>query len=547
MRDIVHDEVYMILILLAVLWSAFVIWRIRILARFFQLEGYQFSRFQLWLSADRNRYLPQRWLMGSGVGLGMALGLILVGVESVVLHLMWWTLIGLFMAWPEPVKEVKKRFVATQRATRLVGTAFALALILNLGAGLLFSGQDKWGSFLISVVGLISFGLAPLSLPLANVIMFPVEGTLRRGFLEKARRRLRQTDTKIIGITGSYGKTSTKVYLAHILSGRYKVLATPKSYNTLMGICIVVNNDLDPEFGYEYFVTEMGAYVRGEIEEICELVQPEIGVLIAIGPQHLERFGSIENIELAKYELIEALPKNGMAIFNADDERVFRKVSEGLHPDTRYSVSVEGHSDARFIAENIKHTVDGLRFDVIDRTTDSRATFNTRLIGLHNVTNILLATAIAREEGMSLNEIAMRVATLQPEAHRLNQTVLPGGVVVLDDAYNTNPIGAANALQVLSLYENRRILITPGMVELADQQDAENEKLGRLAADACTDIVLVGKKQTEPIQRGVQSTVFPAENLHVFDTIAEAIQWYQSIVRPGDAVLFLNDLSDNYL
>ena len=536
----------MALILLAVLWSVYVIWRIWILARFFQLEGYQFSRFKIWLEADRSRYLPPRWLMGGGVGLGLAFLLIISGLASAWLHLIWWAVVGLFMAYPEPVKEVKKRFVATQRATRLVGMAFALAIIINIGAGVAFSGQDKWGSLLIGLVGLVSFGLAPLSLPLANMLMYPVESTLRRGFLAKAQQRLRQSDTKIIGITGSYGKTSTKVYLAHILSGRFKVLATPKSYNTLMGICIVVNNDLDPDFGYDYFVTEMGAYVRGEIEEICKLVQPEIGILIAIGPQHLERFGSIENIELAKYELIEALPKNGIAAFNADDARVF-KASQRPHPDTRLTVSVEGHASARIVAENIKHTVDGLRFEVVDRETDSRATFNTRLIGLHNVTNILLATAIARDAGMTLNEIAMRVATLKPEEHRLNQTVLPGGIIVLDDAYNTNPVGAANALQVLSLYENRRILITPGMVELADQQDAENEKLGQLAATACTDIVLVGRKQTEPIRRGVQSTDFDPANLHVFDTIAEAIQWYQGMVRPGDAVLFLNDLSDNYL
>ena len=100
---------------------------------------------------------------------------------------------------------------------------------------------------------------------------------------------------------------------------------------------------------------------------------------------------------------------------------------------------------------------------------------------------------------------------------------------------------------MLSLYENRRILITPGMVELADQQDAENEKLGHLATTVCTDIVLVGRKQTEPIQRGVKATEFDTANLHVFDTVAEAIHWYQGIVRSGDAVLFLNDLSDNYL
>lgn len=542
-----------LLIGLALLWSAYIIWRIYILARFYQLEGYQSSRFGNWLKASRSRWASNRTMVGLIVGTGVGQILIAIGLDQPFVQFFWWAVVGFTVAWPEPVKEVKKHFVRTQRAMRLVITGCIVAAVLMIMPtvlmGLASDSISAGHLFTVGVLGWVLFILSPIFLPLGNLLMFPVEASLRRGFIEKARHRLKESTTTVIGITGSYGKTSTKVYLAHILAGKFRVLATPKSYNTLMGVCITINNSLDPEYGYDYFITEMGAYIRGEIKEICDLVHPEIGVLIAIGPQHLERFGSIENIEIAKYELIEALPDHGVGVFNWDDLRV-RVMAQRPHPNTRYGVSIhsEDNQGPRVEAGNVRHTVDGMAFEVVDNETGDHRTFNTKLIGLHNVTNILLATAVARHAGMSLNEIALRVATLQPEEHRLNRTVLPNGVTILDDAYNTNPVGAANALDALALYTTgRRILITPGMVELADLQDIENEKLGKLAAEKCTDIILVGQNQTLPIQKGVKTTNFDTKHLLVMDTVQEAIEWYQATVQAGDAVLFLNDLSDNYL
>lgn len=541
----------MIAILLAVIWSVLSIWQIRLLARFFQLEEYKSGRFVRWLMAKWERVAPMRFVVAGIGGLVLSGLMLAVGLDAVVIHTIWWIVVVIVIALPEPIKEVKKRFVATQRAKRLLGTAFGLAVVVNVGiAVILVSSQDKVeaGSLLIvSVVGLVSYGMAPLALPTANAVMYPVEGTLRLRFRDKARRRLVEARPIVIGVTGSYGKTSTKDTIAHILSGRFKVLATPKSYNTLMGICIVVNNELTPQAGYQYFVTEMGAYVRGEIEQICELTKPQIGVVTAIGPMHLERFKTLENTVEAKYELIKALPQDGVGVFNGDDERV-REMAERGYPDTRCCVSYgENPVDARLIAKNVRHTVDGLTFEVVDRETDEERTFNTRLIGQHQVTNILLAAMVARHAGMPLNEIGMRVASLTPSEHRLNRSTLPNGIVVLDDAYNTNPVGAVSALQALNMYEGRRVLITPGMVELGPLQDEENRKLGEAAAEYCTDIVLVGVEQTKPIADGVHSTDFDEARLLVVDTVQEAIEWYQRELKSGDAILFLNDLSDNYL
>jgi UDP-N-acetylmuramoyl-tripeptide--D-alanyl-D-alanine ligase len=542
-----------IAVLLALLWSALACWRIYRLARFFQIEEYMSGRFLRWMAARWERFAPKRFLGGALAGFIATGAALLLDVDLPAVHAAWWVGVAAIIGWPEPVKEVKKRFKATQRATRLLATAFTLAGVWNVGFMLVLLARvdqvEATTLQIIALVGLLAYFIAPLALPVANGLMYPLESTLRRMFRERARRRLQESKVKVIGVTGSFGKTSTKDYLAHILGGRYKVIKTPKSYNTLVGVSLTINNDFDPQAGYEYYVIEMGAYMPGEIKRICDLTRPQIGIIVAIGPQHLERFGAPEKIVTAKYELVQAIPKEGFVAFNWDDPRV-RGMAERGHPDTRIGVSCADPpaEDARLIAGNIRHSLEGLAFDVADRSTGEERTFTTSLIGLHNVTNILLATAVARQLGMSLNEIALRVTTLMATEHRLKQTRLPNGITMLDDAYNTNPVGSANALQVLALNKNgRRVLITPGMIELGDLQEAENEKLGRLAAEVCTDIVLVGVEQTRPIQRGVKSvTTFDPSRLHVFDTVTEAIQWYQRELRQGDAVLILNDLPDNY-
>ncbi len=185
---------------------------------------------------------------------------------------------------------------------------------------------------------------------------------------------------------------------------------------------------------------------------------------------------------------------------------------------------------------------------MVDTQANETAQFSTHLLGRHNVINILLAAAVARHLGMSLVEIGMRVATLESAEHRLQRKTLPGGITVIDDAYSANPVGAKNALDALALYETgRRVLITPGIVELGPLQEAENVKLGRYAAQICTDIILVGILQTQPIQRGIHETGFDDSHLFVFDTREDAIAWFQRELKPGDTVLFLNDLPDTYL
>ncbi len=540
--------------ILILIWLAGILLRIWRLARFFQLEGYDSHRFLRWVVARPQRYIMWRALVFAGVAALISLALNWVGQDTEMIYLLVWGTAAVLGVWPEPFKEVKQKFKVTQRAARLLITAFALGVIALVGAeitlNVAFGLADRTRFVVSTVIGLVVFHLAPLALPLANALNYPIEAGFRRMFRERARRRLRRAGPTVIGITGSYGKTSTKEYLAHILRGRYRVLATPKSYNTLMGVCIVINEELELDEPVDYFIVEMGAYVEGEIREICELTRPQISMVTAVGPQHLERFGSLENTAKAKYEIIEALPPDGVGVFNWDDAYV-RAMYERGYPEVRIAVTwqnAEHATQLRFIATDVQETLDGIEFTLVDTLLTEEKRFTSRLIGRHNVTNILMAVAVARHLGMSLNEIALRVATLEPAEHRLQRKTLPGGITVIDDAYSANPVGAKTALDVLALHrDGRRVLITPGIVELGPLQEQENARLGHYAAQVCTDIVLVGIEQTQPIQRGIHEAGFDGERLHVFNTRDEAIAWFRSALQEGDTVLFLNDLPDTYV
>jgi UDP-N-acetylmuramoyl-tripeptide--D-alanyl-D-alanine ligase len=342
------------------------------------------------------------------------------------------------------------------------------------------------------------------------------------------------------------------MYLAQILNGRYHAYPTPRSYNTLMGICLAINNDVADNHRIDYFIAEMGAYVPGEIRQICDLVNPMISIVVEVGPQHLERFGTLENTAQAKYEIIKALPPQGVGVFNWDNPYI-RSMMERGYPATRIGVSREvdpanAPEGVRFVASDIRESLNGLHFTVTDTDTETKTSeeFAAPLLGIHNVTNLVLATAVAIHEGMTLREVALRARTLQPAESRLTRQTTAQGITIINDGYSANPVGVVGALRALSLHRNgRRLLITPGMVELGALMESENRKLGEIAAAHATDVILIGK-QTEPIREGLLSAGFPKERLMTVSTLAESVQWYQSNLAAGDTVLFLNDLPDTY-
>jgi UDP-N-acetylmuramoyl-tripeptide--D-alanyl-D-alanine ligase len=286
------------------------------------------------------------------------------------------------------------------------------------------------------------------------------------------------------------------------------------------------------------------------VAELCDLVHPRIGVLTAIGPAHLERFGSLDEIERAKGELAECLPEDGTFVTTADDERCRRAAGRARCPVRFFSVA--GSPDAEILAEDVRMEAGTTRFRLCRRLPSSEveeAPVRTRLLGRHNVANLLAAAAVGVSLDLPLPVIARGLGRVEPPAHRLAPIVNEAaGVVVIDDAYNSNPVGAAAALEVLAAHKaERRLLVTPGMVELGERETAENRRFGAQAAEVCDIVVLVGREQSRPIRDGLEDASFPASQIHVVGDAREAEALLARTTRPGDVVLFENDLPDLYL
>lgn len=543
--------------LLALSWVGIVIWTARrciATLHLLQLDSYNNQRLMKWLNTQRTKRLLDLPLLLVSLALA-AVALVgwIADVPWIFLFvpLVWITLsVALFfLRKPGPSK---KPLVWTGRAKRI----FVVAAILSLSAIALlmfatawFSGesdleaQARWTLVLTILGGFVLQG-AWVSIILANIFLTPVQARVNNFHIGEARKRLKDVNPIVIGVAGSYGKTSTKFILETILVRRFQVLKTPQSFNNILGISRVINSDLRPE--HEVFIVELGGYQRGHIRRSTNLVEPKISILTAIGPEHLERLKTMDNVEAMNYEAIEAVPPSGLAVFNNDMEGSRRLADRTKHTKVLRFGLDQTAGNLFLTAEDISMSSEGLSFTIVNQNGERLAT-KTQLLGRHNVLNILGAACVALEMGMSLQEVAAAIPRIQPVPHRLQIIRGDGGVTVIDDAYNSNPVGAMEALNVLNEFrEGRRILITPGMVELGTLESRENEELGAKAATVCDYVVLVGFKQTQDILRGLQRESFPQDKIiHVAD-LTEATETLRQIVRPRDVVLFENDLPDLY-
>ena len=427
--------------------------------------------------------------------------------------------------------KAKKPLVFTERVKRL--TLTSVLLFLLPAAALCFAG-GKWALLFEGSV----IGLMPFYIMLTNLINKPIEISVNRYYLNDAKKLLRaHRSLKVIGITGSYGKTSVKYFLTAILSEKYNVLMTPENYNTPMGVVRTVRQYLSPL--HEIFVCEMGAKRVGEIKELCDLVHPHDGVITSVGPQHLETFGSQERVRKTKFELARALPRDGTVFLNADSEEL---VKENYRKNAVY-YSLAQKTD--YYAENIRTSVGGTAFTLCHG--EEREEFTTPLIGRHNVLNIVGALAVAHHYGLTYEEMKRGVKKLKSVPHRLELTDR-GRLAIIDDAYNSNPEGAKAALETLAMFDGYKILVTPGMVELGEKMAECNRNFGKQAAEVCDFVILVGKKQAEPIFAGLLEAGYPAEQTYVAETFAEAINLAYHTETGGKKPIILleNDLPDNF-
>ncbi|WP_409227903.1 UDP-N-acetylmuramoyl-tripeptide--D-alanyl-D-alanine ligase [Gudongella sp. SC589] len=441
---------------------------------------------------------------------------------------------------------IKKPLVMTQRATRLFRANFIIsAVFVALPSILVYSVTSN----LIMGVGLLVVAMAavyyyqPLVMVLSTMVMKPIEDNINMGYYRAAQNKVKSRENlEVVGVTGSFGKTSTKFIVGTILSQRFNVLNTPESYNTPMGLSKVINNDLSDE--HEVFVAEMGAKKIGEIREVAQLAQPRIGILTSIGPVHMDTYKNIDNIMKTKYELIEALPTDGIAVFNYDNEYVKKLADKTFKEKMLYGL--ENVEELDIYAEDIVVNEKGSEFTLRDKEGNS-VRCKTRLLGKHNIYNLLAGACASKILGLSFEEISMGIEKIEPVEHRLNLIESANGVIIIDDAFNSNPVGTKAALEVLSQFrEGRKIIVTPGMIELGEMEESANREFGVNIGKVCDYVILVGEQRTKPIYEGLMETSFNPSNIFVVNNLQEATEEIGKITKPKDVVLFENDLPDNY-
>lgn len=491
-----------------------------------QLNGYKNLEHIRWLKKN----ISKQVILLSG----FLLGIFSVFKNSVVLEILIcavWLIVCRYYYFLKK-KNLKKILVYTKRAKRIIFTNVLLMVIFIIAIYTLTNNFVGLTAILISIESLL--------LVVSNIFNKPLEMVINKHFINDAKKKLKKANNlKIIGITGSFGKTSFKYYLQALLQEKYNVLITPESYNTPMGIVKTIRESLKPI--HEIFVCEMGARYVGDIKEICDIVHPNFGVITSIGPQHLETFGGIENIIRTKFELADSLTEEGVLFLNRDNTYI-REHSEKKYNKVWYGTGEKG---VGYYVNDVILSQLGTEFTVISPKGEKEV-FQMKLIGEYNIINVVGAIAVANILGIALDELKGPVRRIQQVEHRM-QMIEKENVTIIDDSYNSNPIGSKAAIDTLAMFDGIKILITPGMVELGKQEEEYNYEFGKYAAKVCDYIFLIGKKRVFPIEKAIIESGFAPEKCKIFDALVDAMECAYSIQGNGHKYILLeNDLPDNY-
>ena len=540
--------VNIVVLILSILTMSFYYFRrVLFLTHMFQNEEYKDKNFIVWKNENIEKLYPKtirRFVLFAPSMYFFSIVIALLTkfkVEFIIFSV--FCSVYLYFCHTKPIKNPKKPLKYTARIKRLLVTNIILYflflavitvyIVLNYGYA-----EVSWmsGILLIGVFYYMNFSVFKLSYKINE----PIENRIKKHYYNMAKSKMNQnTNITVVGITGSYGKTSTKFFLSQLLENNMNLLKTPASFNTPMGISKVINNNLKGD--EDVFVVEMGARQKGDIEELCVLTPPKYGIITSIGAAHLQTFGNIKTVMETKYELIESLPSDGIAIFNIDN-----KYSKELYDNTKImkmGYSILGNADV--YATEIEVFEKGSKFMLHIKDKGS-VKCDTKVLGKHNILNILAGVCVAAHMDLSLEKIKESINLIEPVEHRL-QLIDPGtNALVIDDAFNSNPDGAKAALEVLNGYKNRKkIIVTPGMIELGEFEYDENYKFGLEMSKACDIIILIGEKRTKPIQKGVKENGFDDSNLFVVNSLDEATKILMKFANENRIILFENDLPDS--
>lgn len=497
----------------------------------FQQNRYQLPRYSSWLiQTIRYRY---KQILALWVTLMATYGLYFVSRKDLptILFILLLMIYSYVFYRVEDMKEYRKPLVFTHRVQRLLLAFYLLYLIV--GTILLTKPLELW---IFSIPYL--YFMPWLMLLLVGLFMQPVETKIRQYFIRDARRILKEhRDLNIVGITGSYGKTSVKTILSTLLGDTYYTLMTPHSYNNLMGITLTIRSQLQQL--HEVFLCEMGADHIHEIEQLMDFVHPNIGVVTAVGPQHLSTFHTMENILHEKMQMIEKLPADGIGVINGDNAYIRKYAIQNPCTIIRYGK----RDDVDYRIEHMQYSQQGTTFDI--RYQNECQRFSTRLLGEYNVLNITAGVAVAHTLGVPWEVLIKLVASLDYVEHRL-QVRKGTHYTMIDNAYNSNPEGARCALEVLAQMEGKRIIVTPGFLDLGNKSEEAHIAFGKQIATHADEVILVGKQQTADIVKGLRESFFSLRCMHIVQGIDEAFALLDTLCDQNTTVLLENDLPDAF-
>lgn len=514
-----------------------------------QQSGYEGFGYFKWLRRRDNVYLSRL----SNLTLLSILGFLLFNIFFSFLDRAWGFYIGfvfyLFFAinYYQSDKKREKRvpLVMTARMRRLCVVYY---VVLVLATFLIVFLSNVLACFVsensvILVIRLAPVCITPMLIPVllvaAHYIILPYETKVQSAYVKKTIKKLHgRPDLIKIAVTGSYGKTSVKEILKTILSEKYEILATPSSYNTPMGICKTVKK---LNANHNVFIAEMGARHVGDIKELTEIVKPDYAIINGIVGQHLDTFGNIENIKRTKYEVVESM-KTGVVAYTVDNENTIEMFNECKIKTIPSGIDLSKNPSV--YATDITSDKNGSTFNLF---IDGKCVkCRTSLLGTHNVSNICLASAIAYELGLTLGEISAGISRLTQISHRLEIIEKKRGITIIDDSYNSNVRGIDCALEVLSGFNGRKIIITPGLVEMGSYEDIENYKFGKKIASVCDLVILVGKSAARRMQDGLIDAGFDNDKIIMASSLKDAVKHYNKLHKTGDVLLFENDLPDKF-
>ncbi len=432
-----------------------------------------------------------------------------------------------------------------QRKHTLVWTSKAKIIFLVANILIVFlaftSSLTQFKTILLTPIFWLLYSFfGPFFIVFANILFSPLESFSKNKLFKTVRNKQRRLKSlKVVAIVGSYAKTSTKNMLYTLLWKDFYTVKTPKSYNTEVSIARSFLRDVKETT--EIFVVEMDAYHSGEIKKLCSIIKPDLGIITAIGAQHLERFGSMEALAKTQFELATALTPDGILFVNADDEW-----STQLYPEYDGVKQVFfGSKEGRDVqALDIKVHPNSTEFTLRIKNQESKISLP--LAGENHAMNFAAAAGIAYQLGLPIKTITERAALVLPTEHRLEVKKV-GHLTIIDNSYNTNPTAARASLKLLkSTPGSQKIVITPGLVELGEQSVVENKLLGKEIAEVADMVVVVGDFARADLKAGLEEAQFDKDQIHFLSSTSHALDFVYKNAQKDAVILIENDLPDQY-